>query len=187
MTRNPPDPDPATRTRQLRDDDRGTSVAVNHVLAIGITAILISGLLLTAASILDDRQRSAARNELKTIGNRLADQIAEADRTVDSDSQPEQVEYTITQPDRVAGNTYAVVLLERPCEDSDAQQPSNSDATNFCLRLTHDAVRNERIEVPVEVDGDVTGSEVVLEFEQEANGEFRIEMCNPPSSFPGCP
>lgn len=60
--------------------DRAVASTVNYVLAIALTTILISGLLVTASGYVDDRRERAVRTELETVGNMLAAEIAEADR-----------------------------------------------------------------------------------------------------------
>lgn len=44
----------------LPADDRAVSSAVTHALALGITAILMSGLLIAAGTMLDDQRENSA-------------------------------------------------------------------------------------------------------------------------------
>jgi hypothetical protein len=62
-----------------RRDDRAVSVAVTHVLAIGITTILIVGLLTAAGGLAQDEQERSAREQLRMIGASMANQIEQAD------------------------------------------------------------------------------------------------------------
>jgi len=62
-----------------RQDDRAVSVAVTHVLAIGITTILIVGLLTAAGGLAEDEQERSAREQLQMIGSSMANGIEQAD------------------------------------------------------------------------------------------------------------
>ncbi|HKL30680.1 MAG TPA: hypothetical protein VJ898_15610, partial [Natrialbaceae archaeon] len=55
------------------------SVAVTHVLAIGITTILIVGLLTAAGGLAEDEQERSAREQLQMIGSSMANGIEQAD------------------------------------------------------------------------------------------------------------
>ncbi|MFW6384532.1 MAG: DUF7266 family protein [Halodesulfurarchaeum sp.] len=59
--------------------DRAVSVAVTHVLAIGITTILIVGLLTAAGGLAKDEQEQSAREQLRMVGSSMASQIEHAD------------------------------------------------------------------------------------------------------------
>jgi PKD repeat protein len=65
---------------RLARDDRAVATTVNYVLAIALTTVLVSSLVVTAAGYVDDRRERAARAELETVGNALAADVAEADR-----------------------------------------------------------------------------------------------------------
>lgn len=173
-----------TRSQPLRSDDRGVSTAVTHVLAIGITTILITGLLVGASGLLADQRQNAARNELRTIGNRLANQVAKADEMVAGSSSAagnERVEFEVEQPAQVSGDSYSVSLVFRDCNKFNAVQPGSTEPTDACILLNHDDVTGERIEVPLELDDDVNGaggSDVTIRLTQTGNGEFLIEACD---------
>jgi hypothetical protein len=64
----------------FRRNDRAVSVAVTHVLAIGITTILIVGLLTAAGGLAEDEQDQSTREQLRMIGSSMANQIEQADQ-----------------------------------------------------------------------------------------------------------
>ncbi|WP_251344150.1 PKD domain-containing protein [Haloplanus halophilus] len=64
--------------------DRATAPALTYVLAIGITTILVSGLLISASGFVDDRRERTVREELEIVGERLAASIAALDAASDS-------------------------------------------------------------------------------------------------------
>jgi type II secretory pathway pseudopilin PulG len=150
---------------------------VTHVLALGISAILISGLLIGVTGLLTDQRQNAANQQLGTIGNRLASQVMEADEVVDDDTDgvKERVTIRVEQPANVAGSGYSVDFQESECvADFKAFQPSNNDSTNACLTLEHGDATGERYQIPVEVDQEVIDGDVDITFRQVGSGEFLI-------------
>ncbi|WP_439025980.1 DUF7266 family protein [Haloarchaeobius sp. DT45] len=89
-------------------DDRGVSIAVTHVLTIGITTILIAGLLVGAGGLLRDEKADAARDEMRTIGNRIAGDLASVDRAADGTSSTMNVR--TVHPSSVSGSSYTIHL-----------------------------------------------------------------------------
>jgi PKD repeat protein len=69
-----------SRADPFREDGRGVATTVNYILAIAITTVLISSLLVAGSGYVDDRRERAVRAELETVGSSLAADIAEADR-----------------------------------------------------------------------------------------------------------
>lgn len=86
--------------------DRGVSVAVNYVLSLAITTLLISGLLFATGGVMDDRRESAARGELEVVGQRVSSGLETVDRLhrVGAD----EATFQVTAPDRVAGEGYTI-------------------------------------------------------------------------------
>lgn len=148
--------------RPLLDDrsrsDRGMSIAVTHVLTIGITTILIAMLLVSSSALLDTETDRSADRSLEMIGERLAGEITNVDAiAADSD---ENVTLTTEHPRTVAGSGYTVELLAAE-EDVCGDAPLLTDSTD-CLRLTASSADVE-VYVPLKVDTDV-------EHESSASG-----------------
>lgn len=101
---------PNTRSR----DDRGVSIAVTHVLTIGITTILIAGLLVGGSGLLETEKDRATKTELRTIGNRMASEMSSAYYSHD-DVSGGSVAVQVSHPEYVAGNNYNVELKESGC------------------------------------------------------------------------
>lgn len=89
--------------------DRGVSITVNYVLGLGIATILISGLLIGTGSILENRQETAVRSELRVVGERVAASVAMADRLAQT-SGASTVSIVSPAPSRVASQSYTVRL-----------------------------------------------------------------------------
>ena len=67
-----------SRKQSFPADRRAVSVTITHVLTIGITTILISGLLIGTGTLLDSQKDRATYDEKSTIGDRLAGEITAA-------------------------------------------------------------------------------------------------------------
>ena len=152
----PPDRDRLDRRRALGDrrqveasndetggqrafvlDDRATSVAVSYVLALGITAILISGLLVASSDYLEGERQRATIQELDGLGNRLAAALTDADRLSRSGGE---TNLTVERPGRIAGSDYTVEIRRGPI----CATPSEAD----CLHL-RTATDNVSITIPL--------------------------------------
>jgi hypothetical protein len=87
--------------------DRAVSTAVGYVLTLGITTVLVSGLLLAAGGAVDDRREETTRNTLEVVGQRLAANLMSADRLAATDGA-RTVSVTVDLPERIAGSEYSV-------------------------------------------------------------------------------
>ncbi|QFU82973.1 DUF7266 family protein [Natronorubrum aibiense] len=159
--------------------DRGMSIALTHVLTIGITTILIAMLLMSGSTMLDTETERSTQTSLETIGERLAGDIDNVDRIVaDSD---DTVTITAEQPRSVANSRYTVELRD-DCSEEDASLLEESDST-ACLRLTAQDV-DVVVYVPVAVDGErikelqsVRGGTIEIKYEDEDDG-IELEAVN---------
>jgi len=126
--------------------NRGVSITVTHVMTIGITTILIAGLLLGAGNILDGQRERTGDRELRSIGDRISTEIAlAANRGLSEDAN-----FTIRsrQPEGSVGGSYVVTLTDR----SDCYERSYYDG---CLVL-ESSNEGLDVEVPVGVPDGVT-------------------------------
>ena len=60
-------------------DDRAVSIAVSHALMIGISGILITGLLMGSATLLDHQEERAAQQQVSDVGSETVSYIYEFD------------------------------------------------------------------------------------------------------------
>jgi FlaG/FlaF family flagellin (archaellin) len=101
--------DDAARTGSgTRRRDRAVSTVVGYVLAIAITTLLISGLLITTGGVVDSRQESTARDSLRVFGQRIAANLMTADRL--AETGPETAAVRVSLPDRVATSGYSITV-----------------------------------------------------------------------------
>ena len=97
--------------------DRAVSTALGYVLSLGITAILISGLLLAGGNFVEGERTRVTQTELDVVGQRLASQLTSADRaamTVDADGT---LVIEARLPDRIAGTPYGIEITEEATPD----------------------------------------------------------------------
>ncbi len=178
MSQDPSPPRPRPE-RVTVADDRGVSTAVTHVLAIGITTILISGLLVASASLLTGQQDSAGRTQLQEIGNRISEQVYAASATVDESSSaatPQSVTVRVDQPSRVSGYSYSVSLEDgssSACDDPVNAPPSDPDK---CLVLDPAAGLNVRTQVvPVDLEGNPANYDITVTTISGGELEITVE------------
>jgi hypothetical protein len=135
------------------EDDRAVSIAVTHVLTIGITTILITGLLVGGSGLLQSEKDRATKTELRTIGNRMASEISSAYYSA-QDAGGGTMAVRVSHPEYVAGDNYRV----RIAEGSDCDGPAIPDGVDAqCLVLSTPGSSNE-VFVPLDPDIELVGS-----------------------------
>ncbi|OVE85630.1 DUF7266 family protein [Natronolimnobius baerhuensis] len=158
---------PQTKSHN-RMQDRGVSVAITHVLTIGITTILIAMLLMSGSTLLESETDRSADTSLETVGERIAGEIGNVDQIASTEGTND-VTLTVDHPRTVSNSGYSVTLLEDCNEDGDHDAPLIGDDLP-CLELEtydHDAV----VHVPVAVETDVddrstaTGGSVEISYD----------------------
>ena len=153
-------------------NDRAISASVTHALALGITAILISGLLFTAGTLLQEQRQDSAREQLLTVGNRMADDLTRAAALAQDGGN---VSFQTKHPTSVAGRSYTVQFLTGGDCDTDLFD------VEACLELTLQDQQTV-VKVPVRNETDVS-------FERMSNGRYAISaVANataPAPTYPG--
>lgn len=135
-------------------DDRAVSIAITHVMTIGITALLITGLLMGAGNLLDLERERGAESSLTTIGERLSGELSSVDRLADEPT--DNVTLRVDHPRQVSGSIYRVELRGDP-DDCDSPLHAASEA---CLVLTA-TDENVDVMVPVRNESPVTDSQAL--------------------------
>lgn len=99
------------RPFSLVTDERGVNTVVGYILALAITTILISTLIVGSTSYLRIQQGTVIQTEMDVAGNQLASDIEAADRLVRSaDASGNTVEVMTFLPDEFAGADYTVTI-----------------------------------------------------------------------------
>jgi hypothetical protein len=146
-------------TRRLRTDGRGVSTLVNHILAIGITSLLIVGLLTAGSSYIQDQQRFAGQDGLETVGNEIARDVTQLLRLSAGDGK---ATITTEVPERIAGRSYDAEVRDGSACDQQASTPDS------CLVLEINGLDITR-NVPLSVN------ESDLEMNRLGAGRYQLE------------
>ena len=99
----------------MADVSRGVSTTLGYVLNLGVAAILVTTLMLSAGTLVEDQREQAVRTELEVVGERVAADLSAADRLARA-SDGGSVRYVVEVPDRVAGTTYDVRINQSGTE-----------------------------------------------------------------------
>lgn len=92
--------------------DRAQAITLDYTLGIAIAVILITGLLIAGGSFISDQRETAARSELRVIGQQLATDIEAADRLIGAAGNDGSVRVRRNLPTAVAGSHYDIELVE---------------------------------------------------------------------------
>ena len=94
-------------------NDRGVSTILSYALALGILAILVSGLVVSFAPYVTNQQQASAHEALQVYGNDLAGDLETVDRLAlgSEGSENATVVYRTSLPDRVSGSRYHIEVI----------------------------------------------------------------------------
>ena len=159
------------RTDLTNGLDRGMSIALTHVLTIGITTILIAMLLMAGSTMLDSETERSTETALETVGERLAGDIDNVDRMASSDVVSDAS--LISQQPRTVTNTGYTVTVLSP-DDCEDRAPLLND-TNHCLELDASST-DVTVHVPLktsdgrDIEGSVQGGSIEIEYVDDGSG-----------------
>ncbi|MFC6906300.1 DUF7266 family protein [Halalkalicoccus tibetensis] len=139
--------------------DRGVSTALGYTLTLAITAVLISGLFVTAGSVVDTQRERATAEELTVHGERLAADLMTVDRLSRSG---QAVELERDLPTVVGGGSYSIGVAGEPDEDGEATQriELRSDRLDGPVSVRFTTERDVAVE-----PGPIAGGTVVIGFD----------------------
>ena len=107
MTR--PDPRRGTAAARGEARSRGVSTTLSYVLTLGITTLLLTGLVTATAGYVEDQRERIVRTELGIIGQQVAATVENADHVGASGGE---VELTRQLPRQIARTGYQVAVNE---------------------------------------------------------------------------
>jgi hypothetical protein len=143
-------------------DRRGASTVITHVLAIGITGVLITGLLMGASDFVESHRERTATQELEAVGNQLAMEVDRIDSLERNDSI---ATVRSSVPDAVAGNTYDVRI------GSGSECDARTIDSEYCLVLQADALDVTR-RVPIQ-------NETKISLDRQSGNAIRLRSDAP--------
>lgn len=121
--------------RTIRENERSLSVTLNYVLVLGITAILISGLVLAGGIFVENQRNSAIRGELTVIGTHMASNVEQVDRYVEAGRDPSSAYVNQTFQRQVTGQNYIVQLDPNDGEPLPPQLVLSAAGTDVSVRV----------------------------------------------------
>ncbi|MFC7068312.1 DUF7266 family protein [Halobaculum lipolyticum] len=127
-------------------EERAQSTALGYVLALGISAILITGLITAGGTYVESQRDRVVGDELRLHGERLAAAVADADRLAAAAGAGGDVAVRIDLPDRVAGGGYVVAV------EQDGTTPDGRYRSLLLFRATND---DTSLAVPVATRAEV--------------------------------
>lgn len=89
-------------------DERGVSTVVGFVLTLGITSLLVIGLLVGTSGFVDGQRQSTVRDEMEVLGQQIAADIAAADRLVRAGGDTVAIDRPL--PAGVTGLSYQITI-----------------------------------------------------------------------------
>jgi hypothetical protein len=142
---------------------RGQSTSLEYVLVVGITTLLVIGLVFSAGGYVEDQRERAIRTELEVLGQQVAADVAAGDRLV----REGVTDFNLSRnlPETVAGVTYTVAI--------EVDDPGNAPSRDTFVRLTtSDPDVTVDVDMALETDvaeGSVDGREIRVTFDTAAD------------------
>lgn len=90
-------------------DIRGVTFTVSYVLTLGITVLLVAGVLITAGQVVQDQRELAIEDEATVVGDEVAASVMAADRLV-REGNNGAVTIGVDLPRTLADRTYTITL-----------------------------------------------------------------------------
>ena len=125
--------------------DRGVSTAITHTLTLGITAVLISTLLLGSGQLLADQKDRAAREQFSEIGSDVVSHVNDLDRMSDT-GRAVNVSVRPSYPERVVGEGYTLAIT-----DANSTYPFETD---YALEIRSPQL-DRPLQYPLQTDTDL--------------------------------
>lgn len=120
----------------FRGDERSLSVTLNYVLVLGISAILISGLVFAGGAFVENQRDPAIKGELTVIGTHLASNIEQVDRYVQAGKNPDTAYVNQTVQRQVIGENYNVELVPNDGEPEPPELVLSPTSTDVTVRIS---------------------------------------------------
>lgn len=89
-------------------DERAVSTVMGYTLTLGISSLLIIGLLVATGGFVDDHRHQTVRDELQVLGQQLASDLSAADRLVQSGGTEVSIRRQL--PEETTGLSYRITV-----------------------------------------------------------------------------
>lgn len=152
-------------------DERGVSIAITHALTLGITAVLLTSLLLSAGSLLTEQEERAGQQQFEEVGGDLVSHINSLDELNETGTQT-NVSLETKYPRLVAGEQWSVEF---------SGNPNPNFGTNYSLSL-NTPLLDRTIQYPIQLNS------ADLDLNAEAQGgDITLRLCEGTITFGECP
>jgi len=94
----------------MKGDTRAISPAVTQALTIGISTILITGLLVGGSTFIDNREEDTVRKGLKDVGTGVSSELVRLDQ-YNKTGVSNNLVFTSEYPDRVGNEPYRIHVV----------------------------------------------------------------------------
>lgn len=145
--------------------DRGVSVVVSYVLALGIVALLVSGLFISMNGLVDNERERAVRSEFTILGNQVATDLTAVD-TLAHTTETGTVTLSTSLPDRVAGSSYDLRISHQAGDRYELRLRSHDASVTVTVRF--------RSTVPVAHPVSLAGGDLHITYDA-ATGEVVVD------------
>lgn len=98
---------------RFRKDTRGASITVTHALTLGITTILISGLLLSSAGLIQEQQNRVIESGFNDISQSVVNELLRIDRLAEGNVNSD-ITSRVPYSQRVGGVNYEIAIDTLP-------------------------------------------------------------------------
>ena len=97
--------------------DRGVAITLNYVLVLGISTILVTGLLVTGGQFVEDQREQVIESEMTVVGSHVAGNLEHVDRLVRAgDVEATTAAVNQSFQNSLTGTTYTVRISTGPDE-----------------------------------------------------------------------
>lgn len=156
MTRTESDRPPSQRCR-------GVSITLNYVIVLGLSSILVTGLIVAGGTFVEQQRNSVAEGELNVIGTHIAGNVQQVDRYVEAGNGTETAYINQTfQPD-VSGAPYRIRLVEPDSSTEPAQLHLDVQGANVDVKI------NVSVRTAV-IESQADGGTIAVVYDDDAGG-----------------
>ncbi|MCU4799005.1 hypothetical protein OB920_01265 [Halobacteria archaeon HArc-gm2] len=139
-------------------DDRAVSTAVSHAITIGITSIMLTGLMIGASQMVDDQRQYVVERGLEDVSSAVVSDLMRMDQ-FNTTNAP--VSFTAEHPERIGGSHYSIDVHPEPSEtivfvNSSASVRHDSVPVRFTAEsdVCESTVDGGKVEVAYDTDRD---------------------------------
>lgn len=152
--------------------DRAVSTTLGYALTLGISTLLITGLVIAGGDYIQNQREQAIRTELNVLGQQVASDVQAADRLREASGGSGAVTIRRDLPDRVAGATYSLKV-----EGSGSDPYLKLESGDPDVTVTVDLVMiTENVDTELKVEGGaVQGGRIIVET-HDIDGDPDIEL-----------